>query len=51
MIREIHLVERTRHFDHSTNQVKAFPDQDLWVDTQQMQVPSDATRPHGRTED
>ena len=35
------LVERTRHFDHSTNQVKAFPDQDLWVDTQQMQVPSD----------
>ncbi|MCY3615509.1 MAG: hypothetical protein OXH03_10530 [Bacteroidetes bacterium] len=36
------LVERTRHFDYSTNQVKAFPDKYLWVDTQQMQVSSDA---------
>ena len=36
------LAERTRHFDYSTNQVKAFPDKYLWVDTQQMQVSSDA---------
>ena len=36
------LVERTRHFDYSTNQVKAFPDHYLWVDTQQIQVSSDA---------
>lgn len=36
------LVERTRHFDYSTNQVKAFPDWYLWVDTHQMQVSSDA---------
>ncbi len=36
------LAERTRHFDYSTNQVKAFPDRFLWVDTQQMQVSSDA---------
>ena len=36
------LVERTRHFDYSTNQVKAFPDKYLWVDTQQIQVSSDA---------
>ena len=35
------LVERTRNFDYSTNQVRAFPDQDLWVDTQQMRVSSD----------
>ena len=37
------LVERTRNFDYSTNQVRVFPDQDLWVDTQQMQVSSDAS--------
>jgi len=36
------LAQRTRHFDYSTNQVKAFPDKFLWVDTQQMQVSSDA---------
>ena len=36
------LVERTRNFDYSTNQVRVFPDQDLWVDTQQMRVSSDA---------
>ncbi|MYF39308.1 MAG: hypothetical protein F4221_00415 [Rhodothermaceae bacterium] len=34
------LVERTRNFNYS-NMVKVFPDQDLWVDTQQMQVSSD----------
>ena len=34
------LVERTRYFNYS-NMVKVFPDQDLWVDTQQMQVSSD----------
>ena len=36
------LVERTRHFDYSTNQVKAFPDKYLWVDTQQIRMSSDA---------
>ena len=36
------LAERTQYFDYSTNQVKAFPDKYLWVDTQQMQVSSDA---------
>ncbi len=36
--REIILVERTRNFDYSTNQPTVFPDQYLWVDTQQMQV-------------
>ena len=36
------LAERTQYFDYSTNQVKAFPDKYLWVDTQQMQVASDA---------
>ena len=39
--REIILVERTRNFDYSTNQGMVFPDQHLWVDTQQMQVSSD----------
>ena len=34
------LVDRTRNFNYS-NMVKVFPDQDLWVDTQQMQVSSD----------
>ena len=34
------LVERTRNFNYS-NMVKVFPDQDLWVDTQRMQVSSD----------
>ena len=34
------LAERTRNFNYS-NMVKVFPDQDLWVDTQQMQVSSD----------
>ena len=33
------LVERTRNFNYS-NMVKVFPDQDLWVDSQQMQVSS-----------
>jgi hypothetical protein len=32
------LVERTRNIDYSTNQMKAFPDHYLWVDTEQMQV-------------
>ncbi|MCY3613844.1 MAG: hypothetical protein OXH03_01985 [Bacteroidetes bacterium] len=36
------LVERTRNFDYSTNQVKAFPDKYLWVDTQQIRMSSDA---------
>ena len=36
------LAERTRNFDYSTNQVKAFPDKYLWVDTKKMQVSSDA---------
>ena len=35
------LVERTRNFDYSTNQVKAFPDKYLWVDTQQIRMSSD----------
>ena len=35
------LVERTRNFDYSTHQVRAFPDQYLWVDTQQMRMSSD----------
>ncbi|MDE2825693.1 MAG: hypothetical protein OXL40_00100 [Bacteroidota bacterium] len=35
------LVERTRNFDYSTHKVKAFPDQDLWVDTQRMWMSSD----------
>ncbi|MCY4673432.1 MAG: hypothetical protein OXD43_06690 [Bacteroidetes bacterium] len=39
--REIILVERTRNFDYSANQRMVFPDQHLWVDTQQMQVSSD----------
>ena len=39
--REIILVERTRNFDYSTNKGMVFPDQHLWVDTQQMQVSSD----------
>jgi hypothetical protein len=39
--RKIILVERTRDFDYSTNQGIVFPDQHLWVDTQQMQVSSD----------
>jgi len=34
------LVERTRNFNYS-NMVKVFPDQDLWVDTQHLQVSSD----------
>ena len=36
------LVEHTGNFDYSTNQVKAFPDKYLWVDTQQMRVSSNA---------
>ena len=36
------LVEHTRNFDYSTNQLRAFPDKYLWVDTQQMKVSSDA---------
>ena len=39
--REIILVERTRNFDYSTNPPTVFPDQHLWVDTQQMQVSPD----------
>ncbi|MDE2825694.1 MAG: hypothetical protein OXL40_00105 [Bacteroidota bacterium] len=35
------LVERTGNFDYSTNQLRAFPDKYLWVDTQQMRVSSD----------
>ena len=35
------LVERTRNFDYSIHQVKAFPDKYLWVDTQQIRVSSD----------
>ena len=36
------LVEHTRNFDYSTNQLRVFPDKYLWVDTQQMRVSSDA---------
>ena len=36
------LVEHSRNFDYSTNQLRAFPDKYLWVDTQQMKVSSDA---------
>lgn len=36
------LVERTRNIDYSSSQMKVFPDHYLWVDTQQMQVSSDA---------
>ena len=36
------LAERTRNFDYSTHQVRAFPDQYLWVDTQLMRMSSDA---------
>ena len=36
------LVDSTRNFDYSTNQLGAFPDKYLWVDTQQMKVSSDA---------
>ena len=35
------LVERTRNFDYLTNRVKVFPDQDLWVDTQQLEASPD----------
>ena len=35
------LVEHTRNFDYSTNQLRAFPDKYLWVDTQQMRMSSD----------
>ena len=35
------IVERTRNFDYSTNQVKAFPDKYLWVDTQQIRMSPD----------
>ncbi|MDE2825692.1 MAG: hypothetical protein OXL40_00095 [Bacteroidota bacterium] len=36
------LVERSRNFDYSANQLRVYPDHDLWVDTEQMQVSSDA---------